>query len=505
MFECDYYTNPTVLSQCIRMEEYTAASRRLAKHPDEARVFVCRRIHLPAKTTDAAKVAVYQPTAERQVITTSRTLPIHMVLAQSSLPVQSSARNQLLSELITAYPESCRIRADGRYVLESLIVERSTTQLVSLALAAFPEAIETIDETIPMPPRLVRLLQRGVRFWKRVQSYANIIGSEDDAPSVAHISLKSNGIQDYKALEQRCLALERLLLAANAENYELQQENESKDRTIAKLRTQLGGSTEEQSAPQSLAHPPPPRSARSTQYRQDCTNTIVSGLTNDQSRFPSRKSSFAINNAKGTINPSGEDAGDSTDDENTVALLESICRPMSPYESVGASDSATIAKSTTTKIGYPPRPARSRRQDCTNTIVSSISRDQSRFPSRQSSSGMSDVAIQQDGKYCTEDDDDDDTEALMEFINRPISPEESQDYDNAIVAVENPYPMMPNLDDTEVSEGENDDATMDTVLREAELWRGRKLSPKIIQAWKQIPVSPPKDLIQRLPMRHSFS
>lgn len=522
MFECDYYSNPTILSQCIRMEDYAAASRRLAKHPEEARVFVCRRIQLPAhksttRTDVAAKVAVYQPTAERQVVTTSRTLPIHMVLHQSALPVQRSERNQLLSELITAYPESCRVRcgARHRYVLEILLAERSTTQLVSLALAAYPPAIEKIDAKIHMPQRLRQLLQRGVDFWERVRVYANI--SNDHESSVGNISLKSNGIQDYIALEQRCLTLERLLLSANAENYELQQENEAKDRVIADLHAKLGDKPRmPHPAPPEVVHPPnsPIASAHSMPQRQDCSHTIVSGLTDDKSRLVSRKSSSRITEVEDRPSEgAGECCGGDSDDEDTTALLESICRPMSPFEDLEPSDS-TNAAPTVSKQGSmcPPRPSRSlsRQQDCTSTIVSSLSVDQSRFPSRKSFSAdinndgihgsCEDTNLQGDGS-CNEDED---TEALMQFISRPMSPFDSQEAYDSVVTMEKSFPLMPDLEETETSAEENDAITLDTVLQEAKMWTGRKLSPKLVRTWKQVPV-PPK-VPKKLPtMRHSVS
>jgi hypothetical protein len=633
MPECDYYTNPTILSQCIKMDDFAAASRRLANHPDEARVWVVRRISTPPVEKSSppspavAKVAVYQPTAERQIVTTSRALPIHMVLARESLAAfceyQQRARNQLLAGLITSYPDACALRAPNtrQYIVETLIEQHATTQLVSLALAACPAALDRIAPAVlqpdsDLPERLRRLVGRGRAFWEQVREYAQLDQTNDQHPdhdgndkddnnddddndededknnkgdgggvettqaNKSIVSLAwSNGIQDYKALEQRCLTLERMVLAANVENFELQQELTKRDEMIAKLKVDMEEQVRDildnlQSSPQPLQPPSsaavaptttkwlesiqerpsaaatsslaplttaPPGTDRPVPLpivpdhqsppslrRHDCTSTIVSSLSLDRSRYPSQSSRFGSNNNNEDDDDNDDDNDDDDDDEDTKALLDAIGRPMSPLEplqliqrkvldeqqqqqrsrrasagpepsdknhnelTASAKRRESIQKTSNAAsrppLPRPPPPPALRRQDCSsNTIISSLSLDQSRYPSGRFTRADVDNVDDNNNADDGDDDDDEDTYALLDAIARPMSPLEP------LVRMANKevhsqqlgtLPFVPVLDETSV---DDDDATLDTILREAELWTGRKLSPSVVRAWMQIP------------------
>jgi hypothetical protein len=186
--ECDFYANPTFLSRLILHQKYSSAMRRLAKHPREAEIWVCRArsenstIVSVTSSSDHGSIAekkqtlipfpsVFNPRTEcnsshysnkehDNIEYSYRQLPIHAACQNLSLcgghvhhhtnsRTALALRKELealISQLIVAYPAGCKT-ADhqGTYPLHACVQNAASTEIITLLLTAAPHIILQTD------------------------------------------------------------------------------------------------------------------------------------------------------------------------------------------------------------------------------------------------------------------------------------------------------------------------------------------------------------------------
>lgn len=286
---CDFYANPTVLSRLILHQKYAAAMKRLSKHPMEASTWVCRarakndegcrapapcrnaalrigrigprvgRHHLPPRSPKKVP-PVYNPHQERdgQLFSYSyRQLPIHSACQNLGLynsdtasPLKTELEN-LIVRLILAYPAGCQHPDHvGRYPLHGAIrYAAPRLDVITLLLTAAPTILAVKDLTGCTPQetnrlvatktahtlqrqRIGKLLLKGRSFWeevrhqamrqsKRAADHETVWSDPLPAPLANQQTVQPLA---WSQLEQRCNVLEQLLTESIRQNHRVQRQ-----------------------------------------------------------------------------------------------------------------------------------------------------------------------------------------------------------------------------------------------------------------------------------------
>jgi len=203
---CDFYKNPPILSRLILQQKYTAASRRLASHPNEARIWICRsrrfEIHKKKRDPPAYQRAhtvydrrdyvtpITNSKAPREYETTLffKALPLHMACHNLALyahtaslrPLQQELE-KLIMRLIKAYPVSCKYPdLQNQYPLHMCVRSTADIRLVTRILITAPSVMTLPDgDRVTVAEynqlcttnhqhreRIDEILQRGRLFWE---------------------------------------------------------------------------------------------------------------------------------------------------------------------------------------------------------------------------------------------------------------------------------------------------------------------------------------------------
>lgn len=275
---CDFYETPTILSRLILHQKYQSALRRLAKHPTEAQVWVCRvrlspsdedenllsvatSSHAAAGTLEGAASShhpfpkIYNPHAMTTHYTKSyysfKQLPIHMACQNLALYTRKSSTKSpslvrelqdLISKLITTYPLGCRFPDHrNRYPLHMCIHYGASVQEVTLLLTAAPSILNVkSDGRTPLEwcrvsnhrdkhKRIEKLLAKGVYFWSHVRTKAmnqdngTVWTETKQKKQTKRTSPRPPKIRpiSWSQLEQRVVLLEQLLAESMQQNYTL--------------------------------------------------------------------------------------------------------------------------------------------------------------------------------------------------------------------------------------------------------------------------------------------
>lgn len=258
--QCDFYTNPTILSRLILNQKYSSALNRLKNHPEEASVWVCSKRN-PFKGRELPNSqlnVVSRPSMRRlnskldpQLLDYSiRQLPIHV--ACNSLfrcsPQQKKEVERLITRLAVVYPDGCeKPDHNGKLPLHEAIWHNASPETLSVLLMASPSTLHERDKFGRAPMELNRcrsgqdkeqvkdMLLRGVAYWESARDEAvSLTKRNDDKDVLKSISMrlqKGASLGDmeqelvepitWKKLEQRAIYLEQLLSEMYETNYEM--------------------------------------------------------------------------------------------------------------------------------------------------------------------------------------------------------------------------------------------------------------------------------------------
>lgn len=220
--ECDFYTNPTILSRLILHQKYEAAMRRSSTHSEEARTWVVVRRQTspassvsnqaatpssPAKTTSQrSNVTSLSSLSEDDVNNTTlssnrngdvdceyyscRQLPIHMACGNLFRVVDPALKAQLeklIATLVVAFPEACSQRDhQHRMPLHEAIWYRAGPETISALLIAYPDAVSMRDKygrypmalnecrDSPYRTQIRHMLLQGRDFWNTARTEAKL-------------------------------------------------------------------------------------------------------------------------------------------------------------------------------------------------------------------------------------------------------------------------------------------------------------------------------------------
>jgi hypothetical protein len=190
--ECDFYTNPTLMSRLILHQKYAAAVRRLQQYPTEAAVWVCVKRQRSTKSKDAATGNGSNNDGGKEY--TMRQLPLHMAcqdLARVGIEASNRAPlEELIAHLILAYPTACaRQDHSGSWPLHEAIWYTAKPETISHLLCGAPGIANSNDQygrsciylnrhcrsrTPEDQAHVQVMLQRGVAFWETAFQEANL-------------------------------------------------------------------------------------------------------------------------------------------------------------------------------------------------------------------------------------------------------------------------------------------------------------------------------------------
>lgn len=243
--KCESSCNPTVLSRLITHQKYLAAVRRLAKHRNEAKIWVCTR-----RTTDPPGKSPRdnRTSNEKDTLYSFRQLPIHTAcnkLFQEEDKILRGQLENLISHLTAAYPEGCAMRDhNGQLPLHEAIWNNASPNVISMLLMAAPSTMNQVDRNGRTPMALNQLrqgnatnsksknsvhimLQKDEEFWTLARQEAMLRLKHRDPPQIEDGSVASIAVLASSVCDDSTLASEW----SNKESSEEEQDKRSETDT----------------------------------------------------------------------------------------------------------------------------------------------------------------------------------------------------------------------------------------------------------------------------------
>jgi len=271
--EVDFYREPTVLSRLVLYQKYKNAMKRVHRKPEEAKVWVCSMRQL---SEEQKAYAENLPEAEKEKLYSIRQLPLHIACSNLGVTLDSrvkSTLNQLIINLVVAYPEGCAKTDHNRNLpLHVAMWHGATPETVSMFLMAHPALRKsrdlrgwTLDEINQHRPggkkrQMAEVLSLGPKFWVKAHEEAvfllkgaTVCWPSKDRKKIEPPTTSSTTSQDvatklqaptsneeiapiaWEQLEERAILGERLLTQMNETNYKLNQQLEYLARSQLKL------------------------------------------------------------------------------------------------------------------------------------------------------------------------------------------------------------------------------------------------------------------------------